>query len=385
MAGEKLLIVDDEFDTLRLVGLMLERQGYKIIAADSGPQALEVLKKETPDLILLDVMMPGMDGYEVARRIRSNPATENIPIIMFTAKGQVEDKVTGLEAGADVYLTKPTQPRELFAQVKVLLARSKKVMTAPLSREAIRGALIGVLAAKGGVGVSTLTLNLGITLIQTTDRNVLVVDCQPGRSDISWDLGYTAPENLNNLLKHAGNDITTSDIEKEIVVHETGVRLLMSSQRPRDVVQLLKPDKFKAIAGQLPYIAEWVLLDLGSSLLPATQSLVRMCDELLIVVEPTPVNVRQTQVLLHDLRAMGISEGRMRLVLINRIRSSVQLNWKQVEQDLGRKIITVITPAPELAFQATVSNTPMVVQQTGTITNQQYTKLANTLTKLVKH
>ncbi len=385
MAGEKLLIVDDEFDTLRLVGLMLERQGYKIMAADSGPQALEAIKQETPDLILLDVMMPGMDGYEVARRIRSNPATENIPIIMFTAKGQVEDKVTGLEAGADVYLTKPTQPRELFAQVKVLLARSKKIMTAPLSREAIRGTLIGVLAAKGGVGVSSLALNLGITLNQTTDRNVLVVDCQPGRSDISWDLGYTAPDNLNNLLKLDGNDITTSDIEKEIIVHETGVRLLMSSQRPRDVVQLLKPEKFKAIAAQLPYIAEWVLLDLGASLLPATQSLARMCDELLIVVEPTPVNVRQTRVLLHDLRAMGISEGRMRLVLINRIRSSVQLNWKQVEQDLGRKIITVITPAPELAFQASVSNTPMVVQQTGTITNQQYTKLANTLTKLVKH
>jgi DNA-binding response OmpR family regulator len=81
---------------------------------------------DKPDLILLDIMMPEMDGYEVARKLRSDPSTNNIPIIMFTAKTQVDDKVEGFEAGADDYLTKPTQPRELFAHVKAVLARGKK-------------------------------------------------------------------------------------------------------------------------------------------------------------------------------------------------------------------------------------------------------------------
>jgi CheY-like chemotaxis protein/MinD-like ATPase involved in chromosome partitioning or flagellar assembly len=385
MAGEKILIVDDEFDTLRLVGLMLERQGYKIVAAENGQQALEEVSKEIPDLILLDVMMPGMDGIEVAQYLRANPETEDVPIIMFTAKSQVEDKVTGLEAGADVYLTKPTQPRELFAQVKVLLARSQKSMTRPLSREAIRGRMIGIMAGKGGLGVSSLAVNLGIVLKNVSNRDVLVVDFNPGRGDISRSLGYSNPAGIEQLLSKAPGDITSANIEHILVSHESGIRLLLASPRPLDAINILRPEHYKAIAKQLPYLSQWALLDLGSSLLPATQSLAKMCDEIIIVVEPTPSNVAQTKALMRDLYSMGIGEPRLRIVLINRIRSSVQLNWKQVEEDLGQKIATVFTPAPELAFQAAVSNTPMVLHQSGNVTAQQFEKLANTIVKPVTH
>ena len=125
--AERLLIVDDDLDTLRLIGLMLERQGYEIIAASNGKQALDLAKSELPDLIILDVMMPDLDGYEVARRLRADEDTLKIPIIMFTAKSQMDDRVTGIEAGADAYLTKPTQPRELFAHIKAMLARRQKI------------------------------------------------------------------------------------------------------------------------------------------------------------------------------------------------------------------------------------------------------------------
>ncbi|MBT3322374.1 MAG: response regulator, partial [Anaerolineae bacterium] len=124
---EKILIIDDDLDTLRLVGLMLQKKGYEIAAANNGKQGLLKVAEDIPDLILLDVMMPEMDGYEVARRLRQDPQTENIPILMFTAKSQLNDKVTGFEAGADDYLTKPTHPAELQAHVKALLARSVKV------------------------------------------------------------------------------------------------------------------------------------------------------------------------------------------------------------------------------------------------------------------
>ena len=115
---EKILIIDDDVDTLRLVGLMLQRQGYQIIAANNGEQGLAHADSDSPDLILLDVMMPQMDGYEVARRLRANPDTANIPILMFTAKTQLDDKVIGFEVGANDYLTKPTHPSELQARVK---------------------------------------------------------------------------------------------------------------------------------------------------------------------------------------------------------------------------------------------------------------------------
>jgi DNA-binding response OmpR family regulator len=132
---EKILMVDDDVDTLRLVGLMLERQGYATCAAVDGTQGLSLAESEIPDLILLDVMMPDIDGYEVARRLRANPITADIPIIMFTAKSQVDDKVVGFEAGADAYLTKPTQPRELFAHMKAILSRSRKARLANSSAQ----------------------------------------------------------------------------------------------------------------------------------------------------------------------------------------------------------------------------------------------------------
>ncbi|MEE9514024.1 MAG: response regulator, partial [Anaerolineales bacterium] len=124
----KVLIIDDDVDTLKLVGLMLERQGYEISVASNGTLGLAKAAEDKPELILLDVMMPDLDGYEVTKRLRSNPALAHIPIIMFTAKTMVDDKVAGFEAGVDDYLTKPTHPAELTAHVKAVLARSAQAV-----------------------------------------------------------------------------------------------------------------------------------------------------------------------------------------------------------------------------------------------------------------
>lgn len=122
---EKTLIIDDDVDTLQLVGLVLQREGYQILVADNGPKGLALAESELPDIILLDVMMAQMDGYEVARQLRANPETVPIPILMFSARSQIEDKVAGFESGADGYLTKPARPSELQSQVRSLLARNK--------------------------------------------------------------------------------------------------------------------------------------------------------------------------------------------------------------------------------------------------------------------
>jgi len=118
---EKVLIVDDDVETLRLVGLMLQRQGYEIIAANNGAQAIVMAQSAQPDLIVLDVMMPDMDGFQVTHTLRNNPDTALVPILMFTAKSQVDDKVAGYDAGVDDYLTKPVHPAELVAHIKASL------------------------------------------------------------------------------------------------------------------------------------------------------------------------------------------------------------------------------------------------------------------------
>jgi class 3 adenylate cyclase len=119
--SEKILIIDDDLDTLRLVGLMLQRQGYQISAATNGQQGLDKAFDESPDLILLDIMMPKIDGIEVCKRLKADALLPFMPIIMVTAKADTRDIVAGLDAGADEYLTKPVDQAALVARVKSML------------------------------------------------------------------------------------------------------------------------------------------------------------------------------------------------------------------------------------------------------------------------
>ena len=123
MAKEIILVVDDEEDILELVRYNLAREGYQIICATSGEKALEKAKNENLELMILDLMLPGIDGLEVARRLKQQEKTSHIPIIMLTAKGEEADIVTGLELGADDYVIKPFSPRVLIARVKAVLRR----------------------------------------------------------------------------------------------------------------------------------------------------------------------------------------------------------------------------------------------------------------------
>jgi len=121
----RILVVDDEPEAVELVEFNLKQSGYAVTTADDGAEALKKARAQTPDLIVLDVMLPEMDGFEICKSLRLDPATARVPIIMLTAKAAEIDRVLGLELGADDYLTKPFSPRELLLRVKKILARGE--------------------------------------------------------------------------------------------------------------------------------------------------------------------------------------------------------------------------------------------------------------------
>jgi two-component system alkaline phosphatase synthesis response regulator PhoP len=125
----KILIVDDELNIRELIKFNVEKAGYKVLETGDGQTAVNLAKSEKPDLVVLDLMLPGLDGLEVCRIIKNSRETAAIPIIMLTAKNEEIDKVIGLELGADDYLTKPFSPRELLARIKAVLRRSQKDST----------------------------------------------------------------------------------------------------------------------------------------------------------------------------------------------------------------------------------------------------------------
>jgi len=119
-----ILVIDDEKDLIELVRYNLEKDGFDVIAATDGQSGLEVVKKHRPDLVVLDLMMPGLDGLQVCQQLRADPRAGRIPVIMLTAKATEADRIVGLELGADDYITKPFSPREVLARVKAVLRRS---------------------------------------------------------------------------------------------------------------------------------------------------------------------------------------------------------------------------------------------------------------------
>ena len=125
MSKEKILVVDDEQDLVKLVRFNLEKDGYKVVTAYNGEDALFLARKERPELVILDLMLPGIDGLEVCKKLKADPELANIAIVMLTAKGEEVDITLGLKLGADDYVTKPFSPKELVARVQAVLRRSK--------------------------------------------------------------------------------------------------------------------------------------------------------------------------------------------------------------------------------------------------------------------
>lgn len=126
MSREKILIIEDEEDILELVSYNLTKEEFTVAGVATGEEALDKVRSDSPDLVVLDLMLPGIDGLEVCKRIKSNPETEQIPVVMLTAKGEEADVVAGLELGADDYVTKPFSPKVLIARIRAVLRRKTR-------------------------------------------------------------------------------------------------------------------------------------------------------------------------------------------------------------------------------------------------------------------
>lgn len=126
MSGEKILIVEDEEDILKLLEYHLVGNGYEVFTAISGLEALRLARRHQPDLVLLDLMLPGLDGFEVCRELKQDAQTSSVAVIMLTARGEEVDRVVGLELGADDYVTKPFSPREIVLRIKAVLRRARQ-------------------------------------------------------------------------------------------------------------------------------------------------------------------------------------------------------------------------------------------------------------------
>ncbi len=367
----KILIIDDDINALKLLGYTLRKAGFEILVAQNGFEGIEKAQAHVPDLIVSDLMMPRMDGYEVTRRIRANPQTQHIPIIILTAKSQVNDKVAGFEAGANDYVTKPVMPAELIARIKAQLARPTTATPAKA-----RARIITFLGVKGGVGLSTLMVNLGLAL-QQGGKKVVLVDFQSHGGTICQQLGQTSNNTLLSLLKKPTVSITADSLSRTLMNHKSGLVMMPPPHGVYARPQPVAPAQVQAILNIVDAIADYVLVDLGATPNQTATRAFKMCHQICIVTEPNILALDLTRRTLQYLTDVGLLSHKDGVVVVNRSRTGHSLTLEQLRDILKTVVWGIIPPAPELAYQAIQSKTPMLILQPQHITTQQIKKLVS--------
>ena len=354
----KVLIVDDDPLALRLISYALQVEGYETVMAESGGEALTAVEGEHPSLIILDVMMPDMSGIEVCRCLRSNSQTAHLPVLMLSAKGKVEDKVTGLKAGADDYVPKPVHPAELVARVETLMIRAART-TAP-GPEAQVLAFVG---AKGGVGTTTVAVNVALALVQR-GKSVILVDLHPYLGCVCSMLGLHPPHGLMELAQMAPPSIRPRDVERRLFPHFTGLRVLGSDQSlPSGEQGELTSSHAEVILDGLSPMADWVMFDLPVRLTPASQAVLNRCDFVALVTEPDPIALRCAKGRLALLQQCGIMGELVGVVVVNRSPSAMTMTVSELQNLLDAIIVGVVPPAPEACLHALRQGAPLLLAE----------------------
>lgn len=369
----KILVVDDDLDTVRLIGMMLERRGFEIIAAQDGDQALAKIRTERPDLVLLDIMMPGIDGFEVCRRLRADPGASDLPVVMLTAKTQLYDKVAGFQAGADDYLTKPIHPDEFASRVETILLRASR-RESPGEPPSRRAKVFGFLGSKGGVGTTTLAVNVAVSLAggRAKGQKVILADLHSGAASTSLSMGLRYEGGLPRLLAKPAETIDARMIDAELQEHHSGVMVLAGQVEPEGVALDISPTHAHTVIQYLAAISDYLLLDLGVGLGDANRAVLPICDQVVVVIEPQRVALVLARALFDEMSvSISLAPHRIMPVQVTRTMSATNFTRTTVEGLLDRDLADVIPPAPELAFRAADEGVPMVLlQPTGLVAQQ---------------
>ncbi len=311
--GAKILVVDDEPNVLRMVSYALQAEGYDVVVAPNGAEALSKVQTEAPDLVILDDMMPDMTGVEVCEQLRKRQETADLPIIMLSAKMQVSDKIKGLEAGADEYLTKPITPEELFARVKALLLRYRHLRRS-IPRKPAK--VLGFIGAKGGVGTTTVALNFATAFVMQ-GKKVVAAEIRSSYGTFSAQLNLVQPLGLVSLLELDPGKIGERDVSSHLIDLPSGLRLLVGPQSVAENREI-EPKQVEMILNTIASMVDYVILDLPCYPSVANQVSMQRCDLVTLVVEPESTALASGIVAVEQMRAWGLQGDRIGVIVVNR-------------------------------------------------------------------
>ncbi len=382
-----ILVIDDDNDFRAVLKLMLTRLGHSPTLASRGEEGLALAVSNRYDLIILDLMLPDIDGYEVAQRLRSANRTRNLPILILTARAQPADREGALEAGADGYLTKPVDPRELAAKITEMLSISREETPPPtvtpvpppaaappaaqagpavvsVSRATTSpfappgpppaGRLVVILGMRGGVGKTTLAVNLA-GVLERAGKRACLLDLSPAGGQVALQLRVRPKVTWADLPPV----IDSGTMAQAIVRHDSGVFVMSAPAQP--VRASLAAEAAQAVAYYLRKFFSDVVVDAAPLLDDATTTAVGDAKYVVVVLNPDVGSVEVTRNTLRALAALQVPEAKIKVVL-NQTAAEAAVPMSAVEKALGRGLDLVV-PFDKGQATALAQGVPLVVSQ----------------------
>lgn len=353
---EKILVVDDSKLMTRMIEDMLKQSGYEVMSANDGPTALKLASEWTPNLILLDVMMPDMDGFEVCRRLREMERVATMPIIMVTAKSSIADKVTGFEVGADDYITKPFELPELRLRVSALLKRSQRLIAGPAAAPK-PARIITVFSLRGGSGCTSLAVNLAAGLAKLWGIHVPLLDLALpfGVCDSMLNLQprYRLDDVVNKPIVELGADVITG----YLTAHESGIQLL-GGFSDATLIDRFSENLVTYVLEQLRSRFRYIVIDTAHDFTPPTIAALDGADTIVIPVTPDINAARLTYNALHIFDSLGYQEEPF--LTLNWTFSQQGISRIQLEKFLKQPFNLVIPYAAGVWSQAINTGVPVI-------------------------
>ncbi|MGC8951883.1 response regulator [Chloroflexus sp.] len=357
MKPPTLLIVDDDAAVAEMIELMLRSAGYEVRRAASGEEALQQMFKAPPDALICDVLLPGIDGYTLGKRVRQHPLTRTLPILMLTAQGDISAKIAGFEAGANDYLAKPFEPPELIYRVKNLLTRFTGETP---STSLPPGKIIAMFGAKGGVGKTTNAVSLALAIRLRTRKRVIIGDADRNFGDVAVHLNIAPTRSIVDIVR-GGDEIEQEMVTQVLLSHPSGLQALPAPPRPEEA-ELVNVEHITWILDLLAVSADYVIVDCQTSYDDRTLSVFDRADHVLLVITPEIGPFKNTSLFLNLTNQLGIDQQAISIVL-NRANSGVGIGVGEIERVLRRRINLHVISGGQPVVTAVNRGTPLILEQ----------------------
>jgi pilus assembly protein CpaE len=347
----RILVVDDEPINHQLVARALESLQYEIHFAENGLRGVSLARTLKPDVIITDVMMPDMNGYELTRTLRREPQFAATPILVLTAQSGLEDKIKSFEAGADGHLTKPFEPAELIASIASLLRRVEAVrssrMDAP-AREA--GHMIAVHSLRGGTGSSTLAVNLGVGMYGLWREPTLLLDLTMTAGQVALMLNMTLKRTWADIARFSGNELDFDGLSSIVGGHESGLHFIAAPTFPSDA-ETIRGDTLGSALRLLKDRYQYIIADLPHDFSEPSIQALDLTDAILMIGTPDMASIRAITAALDTYKKLGYPKDRIRFVL-NATFPHSSLKKDKIEAAVGIPVLATIPYVQDILVDA---------------------------------